>query len=75
LKPDGALDTPGIRFARGGRLDPEMESRLPRPDSYLEAAVLLAMQTPDTCTGGVFYDSEAVARFADEVTKARLRKA
>jgi NAD(P)-dependent dehydrogenase (short-subunit alcohol dehydrogenase family) len=75
LKPDGGLDTPGIRFARGGRLDPEVERRFPKPDSYLEAAVLLAMQTPDTCTGGVFYDSEAVARLADEATKERLRKA
>ena len=68
LKPDGGLDTPGIRFARGGQIDPEMERLFPKPDNYLEAAVLLAMQTPDTCTGGVFYDSEAIARFADGST-------
>jgi NAD(P)-dependent dehydrogenase (short-subunit alcohol dehydrogenase family) len=73
LKPDGGLDTPGIRFARGGRIAPEMERSFPKPDSYLEAAVLLALQTPDTCTGGVFYDSEAIDRFADGATKARLR--
>ena len=75
LKPDGALDTPGFRFARGGRIDPEMERRLPTSDSYLEAAVLLALQTPATCTGEVFYDSEAIARLADDATKRRLQGA
>ncbi len=73
LKPDGAITTPGFRFARGGQVDPEVEADFPKPDSYVEAAVLLALQTPATCTGGVFYDGEAVARFADEATKARLK--
>lgn len=79
LKPDGGIDTPGIRYPRGrGRGPatpaPEAERRYPSPDSYVEAAVLLGMQTPDTCTGGVFYDSEAVAKLADAATKARLKK-
>lgn len=76
LKPVGGLDTPGIRYPRGrtpaaaAAMD---ERQFPSPDSYLEAAVLLAMQTPETCTGGIFYDNEAVDRLADEATKARLR--
>jgi hypothetical protein len=36
------------------------------PDSYVEAAVLLAMQTAATCTGAVLTDAEVVQRFAPE---------
>ncbi|MDA1257608.1 MAG: SDR family NAD(P)-dependent oxidoreductase [Chloroflexi bacterium] len=76
LKPVGGIDTPGIRFGRapgqvGG--DTPLPGLIP-PDSYVEAATLLAMQTVDTCTGGVFNDAEAVERFADDATKARLAK-
>ena len=45
---------------------------MPPPDSYVEAATLVAMQTAETCTGGIFNDVEAVERFADEETKRRL---
>lgn len=79
LKPDGGIATPGLFFARGGMeaaaAQGLTESGLPSSDSYVEAAILLALQTPDTCTGGVFYDGEAIDRFADDATKARLRKA
>ncbi len=74
LKPDGGIDTPGLRYPKtvqDGTPRPERE--LPSPDSYVESAILLAMQTPETCTGGIFYDSEALDRFADEATKARIR--
>jgi NAD(P)-dependent dehydrogenase (short-subunit alcohol dehydrogenase family) len=74
LKPVGGLDTPGIRYPKGRGGAPETERHYPSPDSYIEAAVLLAMQTPQTCTGGVFYDNEAVERFADAATKARIAK-
>lgn len=73
LKPVGGLDTPGIRYPRGRSGAVPDERQFPSPDSYIEAAVLLAMQTPQTCTGGVFYDNEAIDRLADEATKARLR--
>ncbi len=77
LKPDGGIDTPGIRYPRGrgrGPAPAEAERQFPSPDSYVESAVLLGMQTPETCTGGIFYDSEAIARLADAATKARLKK-
>lgn len=73
LKPVGGLDTPGIRYPRGRGDSVPDERQFPSPDSYIEAAVLLAMQTPETCTGGVFYDNEAIDRLADDATKARLR--
>lgn len=69
LKPVGAIDTPGLRYGRapgqtGGARTAERVPDLPTPDNYVEAAILLAMQTPDTCTGEVFDDAEAVARLA-----------
>ncbi|MBT5319527.1 MAG: SDR family oxidoreductase, partial [Chloroflexi bacterium] len=74
LKPVGGIDTPGIRFGRApgqvGGATPL--GKMPPPDSYVEAATLLAMQTVDTCTGGIFNDVEAVERFADAETVARL---
>lgn len=77
LKPDGGIETPGIRYIikRPGEdaSRSAVEHHFPSPASYVEAAVLLAMQTPDTCTGGIFHDSEAIARFASEETKARIR--
>ena len=74
LKPVGAIDTPGVRFGRApGQIGGDTPlPPLPPPDSYVEAATLLAMQTIDTCTGGIFDDVEAVERFADEDTKRRL---
>ena len=40
------------------------------PDSYVEAAVLFAMQTPATCTGAVLTDAEVVQRFAPDKLEA-----
>lgn len=70
LKPVGALDTPGMRMGLGG--DEERIAQLPPADSYVEAATLLALQTPATCTAGVFTDAEAIQRFGDAATKARF---
>lgn len=79
LKPDGGIETPGIRYIidrpEGPPDRPAEDFDFPTPESYVEAAVLLAMQTPTTCTGEVFHDSEAIDRLADEVTKARIRAA
>ena len=74
LKPVGAIDTPGVRFGRApGQIGGSTPiGAMPPPDSYVEAAVLVAMQTVDTCTGGIFNDVEAVQRFADDATKTRL---
>lgn len=75
LKPVAAIETPGFRFAQlprgeegGGAQLPE----LPPPDSYVEAAVLLALQTPESYTGKVGNDAEVVARLADAATCDRF---
>ncbi len=62
LKPVGAIETPGMNF--GGGLTDERRNMLPSKDSYVEAAVLLALQTPDTCTGEAFNDRQALERLA-----------
>ena len=49
-----------------------MKSSTSTVDSYVEAATLIAMQTVETCTGGIFDDVEAVERFADGETIRRL---
>ena len=74
LKPVGAIDTPGVRFGRApGQIGGSTpRSPMPPPDSYVEAATLIAMQTVETCTGGIFDDVEAVERFADGETIRRL---
>jgi NAD(P)-dependent dehydrogenase (short-subunit alcohol dehydrogenase family) len=68
LKPDGGISTPGINYIisrpEGPPDRPAEDFDFPSPANYVEAAVLLAMQTPDSCTGGVFHDSEAVARLS-----------
>ena len=72
LKPVASIETPGMNF--GGPLTDERRATLPTADSYVEAAVLLALQTPATCTGGIFNDLEALDRLADAATKARLMR-
>jgi len=62
LKPVGAIDTPGLRYRGAGTAPIERRAGLPGPENYVEAAVLLALQTPATCTGEVFNDAEAVER-------------
>jgi NAD(P)-dependent dehydrogenase (short-subunit alcohol dehydrogenase family) len=46
---------------------------LPSPDSYVEAAVLLAMQTPESFTGQVYNDAQLIERLASDADKARFR--
>jgi citronellol/citronellal dehydrogenase len=46
---------------------------LPKPDSYVEAAVLLAMQTPETFTGEVLDDAQVIERLGSEEMKSRFR--
>ncbi|MEX2228596.1 MAG: SDR family NAD(P)-dependent oxidoreductase [Dehalococcoidia bacterium] len=72
LKPVAAIETPGMRLGHGGDLPADVRAGLPTADGYVEAAILLALQTPDTCTGEAFNDVEAIARLADAETKARL---
>jgi len=76
LKPVGAIETPGLMYDRSaGRVGARRPrgAVLPPPDSYVEAAVLLAMQTPETFTGQVCNDAQVIARLADPETQAKLR--
>ena len=67
LKPVASIETPGMLF--GGR----PAAKTPPPDSYVEAAVILATMTPETGTGIVMNDAQVIAGFADEATKDRFR--
>jgi NAD(P)-dependent dehydrogenase (short-subunit alcohol dehydrogenase family) len=76
MRPVGGIETPGLLFGR-----PQMQAGstaprqgLPSPDSYVEAAILLALQTPDTFTGQVYNDAQLIERLADEATKAKFRQ-
>ncbi len=77
LKPVRGVETPGLLFERApgqvGGPRPAGEE-IPPPDSYVEAAVLLAMQTPETFTGQVCNDAEVIARLGDEATKQHMRE-
>lgn len=75
MKPVGAIETPGLLFGRpqsqrpGGQARPE----LPKPDSYVEAAVILAAATPEAITGQVLNDAQIVERYAAPDLKTRFR--
>jgi citronellol/citronellal dehydrogenase len=62
LKPEGAVDTPGLRFARIARGAP-IPDNLPGPEDFVEAAIILATATPNTFTGQAITDTDAIARF------------
>ena len=46
---------------------------LPSPDSYVEAAILLALATPDKWTGQIFHDAALIEKLGSEADKARFR--
>lgn len=62
LKPKGAVDTPGLRFARAARGD-TAPSNLPGSEDFVEAAIILARSTPGTFTGNAINDEDVIARF------------
>jgi NAD(P)-dependent dehydrogenase (short-subunit alcohol dehydrogenase family) len=68
LRPVGGIETPGFMMAREPG-QPNTRSTMTGyapPDSYVEAAILFAMQTASTCTGAVLTDAEVIQRFAPE---------
>ena len=71
LRPVSWIPTAGSLFA-GGNSGRTAEQGTP-PESYIEAAVLLAMQTAATCTGAVYSDAEALRALADEATFERFK--
>jgi len=73
FKPVGGIPTPGTEMGRGHARRQGADQR-PGPESYVEAAVLLAMQTADTFTGHVYHDASLINLLADEDTRARFRR-
>jgi NAD(P)-dependent dehydrogenase (short-subunit alcohol dehydrogenase family) len=69
LRPAGFIDTPGALLNR------EVKPRdfMP-PNSYLEAAVLLAAQTAASYTGQIKTDAEVIRDLADEPTWEHFRE-
>jgi NAD(P)-dependent dehydrogenase (short-subunit alcohol dehydrogenase family) len=80
MRPVGGIETPGLMFGRpasrpaGSAAPAAGRPELPKPDSYVEAAILLALQTPDTFTGQVFNDAQLIERLSDEATKTKYRQ-
>jgi NAD(P)-dependent dehydrogenase (short-subunit alcohol dehydrogenase family) len=77
LKPVGGIETPGLLFGRApGQVGGQRagQTGTPPPDSYVEAAVLLATMTPETGTGIVMNDAQVVNKFSDDATKKRFRE-
>jgi citronellol/citronellal dehydrogenase len=63
LRPAGFIDTPGVLLNSDVR-----PSDLTPPDSYVEAAILMAMQTADTYTGQVKTDVEVIRDLSGQTT-------
>ena len=75
LKPVAGIETPGLLFGRApGQVGGPARSGMPPPDSYVESAVLLALQTADSFTGQVHHDADIISLLADEATKEKFRK-
>lgn len=73
LRPVGGIETPGLMFERGPQQGVRPRTDLPPPDSYVEAAVLLAMQTAESCTGAVWTDAETVKNLGGDEAFQRFR--
>jgi citronellol/citronellal dehydrogenase len=74
LKPVGAIETPGLMMAYGGA-GRRASSTMAPSDSYVEAAVLLAMQTVETCTGAVYTDAEALKALGNQALYDKFKAA
>ena len=75
LKPVSVIETPGYLFAQvpRGEMGGDIPE-IPTQDSYVEAAVLLAMQTPESFTGRVHDDAEVIGYLANKESRARFRQ-
>jgi citronellol/citronellal dehydrogenase len=61
LKPTSSIRTPGALFRRTPEQRAEYQGL--SSESYEEAAILLALQTPASCTGAVYTDAETIQKF------------
>jgi citronellol/citronellal dehydrogenase len=60
LRPVRAIATPGSGKGRSEAETTARAARMSPPDSYVEAGVLLGLQTPETCTGKDWNDAEVI---------------
>ena len=63
LKPRGRVDTPGMRFARGGVPEGTVTG-----EDFVEASIILATATAQTLTGAALFDDETIARWGRGAT-------
>ena len=69
LRPVAAIRTPGWESSRPPEVLAKRAHRVSPPDSYVEAAVLMAMLGADDLTGAELNDAEVLRRFGrDEVS-------
>jgi NAD(P)-dependent dehydrogenase (short-subunit alcohol dehydrogenase family) len=74
LRPVRGIATPGLMMGRSpGQYGPNSFPDLPPPDSYVEAAVLFAMQTADTLTGACLTDAETLKQIGGESEFQRFK--
>lgn len=74
LRPVAAIQTPGWLSSRPAEVLQTRAHRVSPPDSYVEAAILLALQSAETCTGQVLTDAEVIRRFGDPADLERFRE-
>lgn len=75
LRPVAAIRTPGWEQSRPPEALQARAHRVSPPDSYVEAAVLLAMRSAAECSGEAFTDAQVIQRFGDPADLARFRAA
>ncbi|MGE0688598.1 MAG: SDR family NAD(P)-dependent oxidoreductase [Dehalococcoidia bacterium] len=73
LRPVAAIETPGWMYGRSPETIAANAPRVSPPDSYVEAAILFAMQTATSCSGENFTDAEAVKALGGQESFARFK--
>jgi NAD(P)-dependent dehydrogenase (short-subunit alcohol dehydrogenase family) len=72
LRPVAAIKTPGWLASRSAEVLQTRVHRVSPPDSYVEAAILLAMQDAESCTGLELTDAQVLSRFGSEADLERF---
>lgn len=73
LRPVAAIRTPGWEQSRPADVLQARSHRVSPPDSYVEAAILLAMRTAEDCSGETFTDTDVIRRFGAPGNLERFR--
>jgi citronellol/citronellal dehydrogenase len=74
LRPVGGIPTPGLMMGRApGQVGTSSLPELPSEDSYVEAAVLFAMQTVEGVTGACLTDAETLLQLGGRAEFEKYR--